>query len=205
MAADGGHLPPQKEDDTVSDQLEPADAARDATTADEPPRARPRYGEYAPPPPPRFGEFATPEEQRASVAERSAPPVDVPSEVRKPRTADIASTCVLLFAGLIGCSFGIASVVGLPDYIQSEYALRSLGVYTPPAALGTITTAIAASHIVLFVLALAISTRLMMRRRLAFYVPLVAGILAAAIFWTLLVSFIVSDQQLLTTITQSTR
>ncbi len=189
----------------MSDQLDPAAAARDATTANEPSRARPRYGEYAPPPLPRFGELATPEEQRASVAEHSAPPVEVPSEARKPRTVDIASTCVLLFAGLIGCSLGIASVVGLPDYIQSEYALRSLGVYTPPATLGTITTAIAASHIVLFVLALAISMRLMMRRRLAFYVPLVAGILAAAIFWTLIVSLITSDQVLVTTLMQSAR
>ncbi len=187
------------------DHRETADAEtnREGGTATEPPPSGPRDAESCVPPPPRFGKLATAEEQKASVAVRPAPSVDVRMEDRKPLKADIVATCILLIAGLIGCSFAIVSVNGLGQYIQSEYALHSLGIYTPPAILGTITIAITVSHIALFVLALAISTRLMTRRRVAFYVPLTAGIIAATIFWTVLISFIASDQVLFTTITQS--
>jgi len=186
-----------------SEPASTADTAEETTTTNAQPQTPPRYGEYAPP---RFGEFATSEEQRAAIAQRPAAAAQLPDTSRKkPRTADIAVTCALLLAGLIGCFFGIASVSGLPQYIQSEYALKSLGVYTPPTTLNTITIGIAVSHVVLFVLALALSVRLMMRHRLAFYVPLAAGVIAAAIFWTLIVSFIASDQLLVSTITQSAR
>ena len=63
----------------------------------------------------------------------------------------------------------------------------------------------AISHVVLFLAAVGVSIPLLVKRRLAFWVPLVAGAIAAIVFWGVLISLIFSDQALVNGITAANR
>ncbi|MDQ1546935.1 MAG: hypothetical protein QOH69_1839 [Actinomycetota bacterium] len=166
----------------------------DPSVTETPIRAQPQYGEMAPP------GYVSP------VAPPPAPPVapdysaptyySAPPVVRKTRTADIAITSVLLALGLIGMFVGVASSVGLKAGLAGEASKYGV-TYDAPSNLAALGAIIAISHVVLYLAALGVSIPLMITRRVAFWVPLVAGVVAAIIFWVILFSLIASDQTLL--------
>ena len=49
------------------------------------------------------------------------------------------------------------------------------------------------SHVVLYLVALGVSILLLITRKIAFWVPLTAGVIAAIIFWSTLVGIMMSD------------
>jgi hypothetical protein len=59
--------------------------------------------------------------------------------------------------------------------------------------------------VVLFLAALGVSILLLVKRRVAFWVPLVAGAVAAIIFWVVLFSLVFGDQALMNAITTANR
>jgi hypothetical protein len=162
----------------------------DPSVTETPIKAQPQYGEMAPP---GYVSAAAP----PVAPDYSAPTYyDAPPIVRKTRTADIAVTSVLLAVGLIGMFIGLSASVGLKAGLTDE--ANKYGVtYDAPANLAALGAVIAISHVVLYLAALGVSIPLMITRRVAFWVPLVAGVVAAIIFWAILFSLIASDQTLL--------
>jgi uncharacterized membrane protein YagU involved in acid resistance len=54
---------------------------------------------------------------------------------------------------------------------------------------------------VLYLAALGIAIPLLLKRRIAFWVPLVAGVLAAIVYWGSIIALITGDPQLMNAIT----
>ncbi len=151
-----------------------------------------------PPPPPRYGEYAPPGYRPPSYegSVHTGTPAPVGRAARKPRLADVVVSCVLLAIGLIAVLFALLIAAQLPAGIQGVYDENDLGVYKPGPEVGGYTAAIAISQIVLYLVALAITIPLMIARRISFYVPLIAGALAAIVFWALLLTLLLSDPQI---------
>ena len=125
-----------------------------------------------------------------------------PQQARRTKTADVTITCILLTLGLFGMLTGIATGTTLGPALQQEYAKYGL-TFTGGARLPGIELALAISHVALFLAALGISIPLMVKRRTAFWVPLVAGVIAAIIFWVLIISLIAGDPALIHAINAS--
>jgi hypothetical protein len=170
----------------------------DPSATETPITARPQYGEMAPPgyvspvaPPPVAPDYSTPTYYVA------------PPTARKPRTADVAVTSVLLALGLIGMFVGLSSSIGLKAGLTDE-ATKYGVTYDAPSNLAALGAVIAISHVVLYLAALGVSIPLLITRRVAFWVPLVAGVVAAIIFWAILFTLIASDQSLLDALSAGT-
>ncbi len=161
----------------------------DPSVTETPIKAQPQYGEMAPP---GYVSPVPPAAQDHSVPTYYAPP----PVVRKTRTGDIAITSALLALGLIGMFVGLSSSVGLKAGIASEASKYGV-TYDAPSNIAALGAVIAITHVVLYLAALGVSIPLMITRRIAFWVPLVAGVVAAIIFWAILFSLIASDQTLL--------
>jgi Family of unknown function (DUF6264) len=156
----------------------------------------PRYGEMAPP------GYVSPVPQPIVEAQSQEAPVyfAAPPVVRKPRTADVIVTCILLAFGLIGMLLGLSIGLNISSALAAQYEHYGVS-YTPAANLGTVSAIIVVSHIVLYLAAVGVSIPLMIKRRVSFWVPLVAGFVAGAIMWGLLISIIVSDPRLMDAVT----
>ena len=171
----------------------------DPSVTETPITAQPQYGEMAPPgyvspvaPPPPAPEYGAP-------TYYVAPPV-----VRKTRTADVAITSVLLALGLIGMFIGVATALGLREALTDQ-ATKYGVTYDAPANLAALGAVIVISHVVLYLAALGASIPLLITRRIAFWVPLVAGVVAGIIYWAILFSLIASDQGLMDAVTAGNR
>jgi hypothetical protein len=170
----------------------------DPSVTETPIKAQPQYGEMAPP------GYVSPVVSPVA-AETGAPTYYLaPPVARKSRPADVAITSVLLALGLIGMFVGTSSALVLKDALTSE-ATKYGVIYDAPANLGALGAFIAISHVVLYLAALGVSIPLLITRRVAFWVPLVAGVVAAIIFWAILISLIVSDQALMDALTAANR
>ncbi|HWR85097.1 MAG TPA: DUF6264 family protein [Rhodoglobus sp.] len=129
------------------------------------PRPRPQYGEYAdvPPPPP----------QPVPAAEAAPAPT-----ARPRRTWDVILTTALLL-------WGVADVVtGFPQFARLGALVRQVAEVQGWPALTSTETAdqvgatLNVIRLVLLVVAIVVALLLIGRRRLAFWVPLAAGVLA---------------------------
>lgn len=146
------------------------------------PRPRPRYGEYADVPP------VTP----AVVA--PVPAAQVP--VRNRRTWDVVLTALLLL-------FGVWDVVsGYPRFAELDVALRSayqdqgIGVFTADSLATTMGLAINIGRVVLLVVGIVVSLRLIARRRLSFWAPLGAGVIAGLFVVVCILVVVLADPAL---------
>jgi hypothetical protein len=172
------------------------------------PVAAPRWGEYsaagaageAPP------SYQTPPTYQTPGTYQSYPAV-APSTYqpltpqRKSRTADIAVTSVLLALGAIGTLVALFTASSLGDVLRAEYLRYGLVYGGAPASLQGLGAVIAISHGVLYLAALGIAIPLLLKRRIAFWVPLVAGVLAAIVYWGSIIALITGDPQLMNEIT----
>jgi hypothetical protein len=165
----------------------------DSTPAAGADTAPPKYGEMAPP------GYVSPVPQPDYVAPTYylAPPV-----VRKSRTADVAVTSVLLALGAVGMFAGVSVGLTLHQALAGEAAKYGV-TYDAPANLGALAAIIVVSHVVLFLAALGVSIPLLIARRVAFWVPLVAGVVAAIILWVILISLTVGDTALIDAISSA--
>jgi Family of unknown function (DUF6264) len=155
------------------------------------PPAQPRYGELAPTVQPEPGSLPPSGQPVAYYA--------TPQTARKVRTADVVITCILLTIGLFSVLFTLAALSSLPQALSQEYDRYGV-TYHQGSNYGALSLFILISHIVLFVVALGISILLMIKRRVAFWVPLTAGVIAAVIFWGVVVGMLVSDPALMAAI-----
>jgi hypothetical protein len=148
-------------------------------------------------PRPQFGEYATPEEQRKAIkvplddtesmpvesqesptshiSVQGGPTAHVPA---KRATPDRLATMILLGIGLVTILLSMPALIDLPKSIDTAFEQLDLGNYTSTAlgsALGW--TALVVS-VALWGVALWLSLRALRRGRVAWWIPLVFGVVA---------------------------
>jgi len=153
----------------------------------------PQYGEYAaaqpttpvppavPTPAPQYG-YALPEYGAAGAA-----------PVRKRRTWDLVLTIILLVVGLFGMGIGLlyAAIFTDPELVSESFSAQG---YDWNGSAGSFSLVITVSHLLLYFAAVGISIPLLIKGRIVvFWIPLVAGVIAAVIFWVALFAVILSD------------
>lgn len=176
-------------------------------------------------PAPRFGEFAPVEETPAAAAPEPAPSIAAapaaPPEAypqaagpvygqpgygttappRRRRTWDLVLTIILLVLGLGGVAIGLFYAAVLGNQELFAQSLESQG-YTWNGTIGAAPAIIAISHVGLYLVALGVSIPLLITRRIVvFWIPLVAGVIAAIVFWVALYSVILSDPDFIASLT----
>ena len=164
----------------------------------------PRYGEYAPadsPTPATSGEVLVPAQVPANpygvpgYAAPVTPPnmYDAPLK-RKRRTWDLVLTILLLVSATFGTLAGLGYAAIFSDPAVLSAAMRQQGFTGFSGTIGAAPVILAVSHLLLYVVALGLSIPLLMRGRIVvFWIPLVAGLLAAIIFVSVIASVIASD------------
>jgi hypothetical protein len=152
----------------------------------------PQYGEYAPPgyqpPPPRPGDLSP---------VQSSPVAPAAVGGRRRRTWDVVLTSLLLVLGLIGASLGVVYGVMFTDPALLRDVLADQGYPGFDAKPGAVPAVLVISHVVLYLIALS-SIGLLATKRIAFWLPLAAGVVAAIIFWSCLFIVVSSDPGFLT-------
>ncbi|WP_158864975.1 DUF6264 family protein [Leifsonia sp. AG29] len=153
-------------------------------------RPRPQYGELAPP----GWVWRPPADQHRLDTDRPLPDSapagpDYPpahpgaTGARPPVTGstgnwNLTLTILLIVFGFFGMSYSVILFQAVVPSIQFLYTQNHLGSYSPPGYVGAIVTAGSIAMALIWIVSTAISVTLLARRRLAFYVPLIAGVLA---------------------------
>lgn len=158
-------------------------------------------------PPPAYGERLPGYQPTAAPAAPPAPAYAVPgyaapgygyvqSTGPRRRTWDVVLTIILFVLGLFGTIIGLAYAAILSDPYLFADAMAQQGM---PIAVDTRGAAliIGISHPVLFLVSVGIGILLLVKRKIAFWVPLTAGVLAAIVFWGTLVAVVLSDPSFL--------
>jgi len=185
-------------------------AAHPAASRDE--RPRPQYGEYAPEgwtwQPPAGEHTSDPAPQMATPpAAASARPVS--ADGRPERRVDRLITIMLLVIGVLGMWGAIGTLQSLPDQlpIAIRDASEMLGTdvagfeYVPGPEVPGILLAGSIAQIVLWVLTAWWSIARLRARKLAFWVPLSAGVVSIVLLYTTMFVIVLNDPALVDAIT----
>jgi hypothetical protein len=178
-------------------------------------RPRPAYGEYATPeqqaaamgvhrlepastaiplsPPPPYGRTVGPRPPAPSAGQQfgNQPGAAQPTS----RRWDLFLTSLLIAYGLWSVISGIAEYSNLSSVAQKFYTTQGLGTFTSSQpSLGTsLGLVINITGLVIFVVVVLLAYRLLRRGRIAFWVPLTGGVLAAIITVVCLMTYMFSD------------
>lgn len=156
-------------------------------TPDAPSRpAVPQYGEYAAPGDPRF----------AQPPVESPPPVaSAPQPIRR---RDATASVVLLAIGFVSTVYTVLSSFELEMAMTQIYrAYGGTGDYAPAGDLGAARATLIVSHVVLLAAAALTTRALVKARRVSFWAPLVAGVIAGAFFFGTVTALVLGDPALL--------
>ena len=182
----------------------------------------------AAPPVPRYGEYASPEHAAAAVQQPTAPvyqqptypaqaygqqPYGQPAYGQQPyygqvppgqrplRVGDVIVSVILLVVGFFSVLITILSSFTLNDQMEVLYEDYGITESYSAGAGGAIAAAVLIiSHVLLFALAVIFTIPLIRRRRLSFWVPLVAGAIASVVFFATFVVLIMADPNLMNVI-----
>lgn len=191
-------------------------------TSPKDPRPRPQYGELAPegwtwtppqepaaPAAPAAQDPAAPNQAQQSQSTPQSAPVHyaaqqygapfTPAQQTK-RAApmwDRPVTLALMVFGLFGTFFTIAVLNAIPDAMQMLYTQEGLGSYEPAASVAGLTTAGIITQVVLWIAMAAVSVLVLVRRRRAFYIPLIGGVLSVLAIFVFLAFILTTDPTLL--------
>ncbi|MGK2854031.1 MAG: DUF6264 family protein [Microbacteriaceae bacterium] len=180
--------------------------AGESVADQQPPAERPpvpQYGEYAPAgwvspvtgqpstaasaptPTPAVPGYAAPQFLPGQAVPLNQLPQDPADQTaaRPRRMWDLVLTIVILALGLLGAFGGIAygfMLAPLAEMLVGDGVDADLAAFTAGGYVLII------SHAVLYVIAAAVGVIMLTQRRIAFWVPLAIGILAAIIFWSVL-------------------
>lgn len=159
----------------------------------------PRYGEYAPEgyvPPQPVAPTAAPQGYGETAV--TPPPAPVAPGARVRKTWDLVLTCILLVLGLFGMLIGVVYGLLFTDTQLLSDALAQQGYPGFSGDAGAAPAVLIISHIALYLLAVGISIPMLLQRRIAFWVPLTIGVIAAIVFWSTLTGVLLSDPNLVT-------
>jgi hypothetical protein len=158
-------------------------------------------------PRPQYGEYASPEQQAKAMGAKNPPPLSVPpvasrvtgalapspppppygqnlpraATVTAPRRWDLMLSAVLLAYGLYGVVSGMFQFADLGALINRVYQVQGIGQFTTTPLATALGVVINVSDVVLFVATALITFALLRRGRIAFYVPLIGGVIAGLI------------------------
>jgi hypothetical protein len=151
-------------------------------------------------PPPQYGERLP-----AGAQVPVAPPAYSPTyaaPVKRRRTWDVVLTVILLVVGFFGMSIGLmyAAVFSDPALVKQVFdqAYSQYGLGGWNGSVGAAPAIIVVSHVALYLAALGVSILLLVKNKIAFWVPLTAGVVAAIIFWGALFAIVLSDPSFMT-------
>lgn len=125
-----------------------------------------------------------------------------PAPPKRRRTWDLVLTIILLIVGLFGMGIGLvyAAIFSDPALVQDvfdeAYGQSGLGGWN--GSVGAAPAVIAVSHILLYLVAVGVSILLLIKNKIAFWVPLTAGVIAAIVFWGSLFAIVLSDPGMMT-------
>lgn len=138
-------------------------------------RPRPQYGEYAP-----EGWSWQPQAEPRADAAASAPPAPPAPAVAAARTntVDRMVTVALLVLGAFGAWNSATSLQQLPAAIQTVYTQQGVGTYSPQEWLPTLALIGTVSMLALYAGVLGWSIARLRAGKLAFWVPIVGGVIA---------------------------
>jgi hypothetical protein len=148
----------------------------------------PQYGEYAP------GGYVAPQPVAGPAPAQTYGAASYPQQapVRQRKTWDLVLTSILLVMGLFGAGIGVIYGLLFTDPTLLAEAFEQQGYPGFDGDAGAAPVILIVSHALLYLIALA-AIPLLIARRVAFWLPLAAGIVAAIIFWSTLVGVLLSD------------
>ena len=175
------------------------DAPAPGGAADE--RPRPRYGEYAPEgwtwQPPTDESAAAPAAPRAAPTARPtpAPPPDAAAlpGARQPGAVDRIVTIALLVLGAFGAINTAASLQTLPQQFSLVYEQQGIGDFSAPEWLPTLALVGTVLQLALYAAVLGWSILRLRARKIAFWVPLLGGVLSLVIMMVLVSIMFLND------------
>lgn len=161
----------------------------------------PQYGEYAPagyvPP----AQPPAPWPQAPYGTPQYGYPMYPAPGGRPRRIWDLVLTVVLLVVGFFGVVIGLiyAGIFSDPTLLDALFQQQGIGSGFD-GTVGAAPAVIVASHIILYLAALGGSIPLLIAKRVAFWVPLAAGVIAAIIFWGTVMAVFASDPNFVSTV-----
>ena len=181
------------------------------------PRPRPQYGELAPEgwtwqPPQDQDRVDAPAPTVGAGAGAQPPAVPAPpfqtgqpfptGQPHQPSSRTVPRwdrplTIGLLTVGLLATLYGAFSLGALPDAMQLIYTQQGLGTYTSGASIGPLTSVGAIAVVFIWLAAAAVSVRLLLRRRRAFYVSLIAGAVSTVTMFAFMLAAMLNDPTLI--------
>ncbi|MFF2053935.1 DUF6264 family protein [Leifsonia sp. NPDC058194] len=191
--------------------------------ADEDPRPderpRPQYGELAPPgwvwkPPEDVDRLDTarpnpaadddeavrPPEPAAPVyrpsSHPSEPPTAVPGPTPPPRW-NLTFTILLIAFGFFGMSYSVLILQAFPTSMQVLHSTQGLGDYSPAPVVGTLITVGTLTMTGLWAVSTGLAVWQLVRRRMSFYIPLAAGVIALVALFVFLAVILSTDPALI--------
>jgi hypothetical protein len=169
-----------------------------------------RYGEQRPDAPahpsaahPSTAQPSTPYHPAgpSSTGQHYPPPEGLPALPAQLKRAaprwNIGWTIALLVVGFLGMSYSIGVLNAFPAAIQLVHSNENLGDYTPAPSVPGILTVGSIVMGAIWVISAGITAWLLALRRLSFYVPLIAGIIAFIALFVFLSIVISTDPALL--------
>lgn len=158
-------------------------------------------------PRPKYGEYATPQNQAEAIAGSMppvsplltpgsspvAPPDPARQDVRPRRRWDLILSIGLLAYGFFNVVAGFFQYSNIAEVVNQAYALQGVGEFTSTEFAETVGLAINVVNVVIYAVTALVTIRLLRARRLAFYVPLIGGALAAIVVAVLLLVLMFSD------------
>lgn len=173
------------------------------------PRPRPKFGELAPEgwvwhPPKDSDRLDTAHPIPDASHDLREQPRPAPAEVlaqaagqRPVPKWNQTVTIVLMIVGIIGLFLSMATIQAIPQSIQMVYANEGLGTYKPAATVNTLIFAAQLTMVAIWVISGLISVILLTRRRLAFYVPIIGGVIAFVALFVFLSAIVATDPTLI--------
>lgn len=210
-------------DDISPVPRETDDRSRSESQTSQPERSRPRYGEYASPqdqasaiatsmppvssvlrPNPPVAPAPDPATRLGGHPADPVSPADPvpPTGSGNPATShtptasrrwDLVLSIGLLVYGFLNVISGLFQYIDLGAYLDEFYRTLGIGDYAGTSSDRPIGIAIAASNVVSFALAAWFTSRRLRTGKVAFWIPLVAGIVAATVSSALLLILLAND------------
>jgi hypothetical protein len=106
-------------------------------------------------------------------------------------------TILLLIAGILGMFLSIGTIAAAPASMQQLYASNGLGTYVPASSVSLIMLVGEIAMVGIWVFSALVSIVRLTRHKLAFFIPIVGGVLAFIALFVCLTAIIASDPTLL--------
>lgn len=185
------------------------------TPATPPIPPRPAYGEYAspehaeaarqallPPAPQQPDPYAAPPQPYTQQPYGQPPLATGPRPVRR---GDMIASIILLVVGFFVTIWAIFNALTLTMQFELLYESYGLSDYEPSAGISLAAAVIIISHLVLLAIAGTVTPLLIRKRRVSFWVPLVAGAIAGLVMLVTTLVILSTDSKLMEVITQQSQ